>query len=194
MSKAVEPLTRFKRWFRRARDAQDPMLEIAALATADSHGEPTVRFVLFKEADSRGFVFYTDKRSRKGRVLEENPRVAIAFYWDRINRQLRVEGPVEEVSPEEADAYWASRERGNQISATVSTQSAPLADRARLVAAASGTRRSLSGKDIPRPGYWSGFRVLPEQIEFWTRGANRLHSRELFVKTGKGWKSVLLQP
>lgn len=194
MSNSVEPVTRFNRWFRRARDAQDPMLDIAALATADSHGEPAVRFVLLKQADRRGFVFYTDKRSRKGQTLDQNPRAALAFYWDRIDRQVRIEGPVEQVSDDEADAYWASRERESQLSASISTQSARVASRAKLVSGVTKLRRSLGAEPIARPGYWTGFRIRPEQVEFWTRGAHRLHRRELFIRTRKGWDCVLLQP
>jgi pyridoxamine 5'-phosphate oxidase len=188
------PIARFKRWFAQARKAQDPMLDVAALATADARRQPTVRFVLLKWADERGFVFYTDKRSAKGRMLAENPSAALAFYWDRIDRQARVEGSVEEVSAEEADAYWASRERGSQLSASVSTQSAPLKSRADLIARLARTRRTFAGATIARPNYWTGFRLRPQRMEFWIRGANRLHRRELFVRTGKGWKRLLLQP
>src|SRR5579875_1768155 len=117
MRDSLNPVARFNRWFGRARAAHDPMLDVAALATAGANGTPTVRFVLLKQADERGFVFYTDKRSPKGRMLKENPSAALAFYWDRIDRQVRIEGPVEEVSAEEADRYWASRERGSQFSA-----------------------------------------------------------------------------
>jgi pyridoxamine 5'-phosphate oxidase len=194
MGDSVNPFDRFNRWFRRARAAHDPMLDIAALATAGANGIPAVRFVLLKRADERGFVFYTDKRSPKGRMLKENPSAAMAFYWDRIDRQVRIEGSVEEVSQEEADRYWASRERGSQFSASASVQSAPLATWADLLARVARLKRSFGDKPIPRPSYWTGFRLRPKRIEFWVRGASRLHRRELFVRTGKGWKRVMLQP
>ena len=194
MRDSLNPVDRFNRWFGRARTAQDPMLDVAALATAGAAGKPTVRFVLLKQADDRGFVFYTDRRSPKGRMLGETPSAALAFYWDRIGRQVRIEGSVKEVSGEEADRYWASRERGSQLSASASVQSAPLQNRADLVARVARLKRSFGDKSIPRPSYWTGFRLHPKRVEFWIRGASRLHRRELFVLTGKRWKRVMLQP
>ncbi len=170
------------------------MLDVAALATASARGEAAVRFVLLKQADEHGFVFYTDKRSAKGRTLEENPSAALAFYWDRTNRQVRVEGSVEAVSDEEADSYWASRERGSQLSGSVSVQSSPLKSRAELVARVARAKSLFAGKAIPRPPYWGGFRLRPTRIEFWIRGASRLHRREVFIRTGKVWKRMMLQP
>lgn len=190
----LNPVTRFNRWFSRARAARDPMLDVAALATAAANGHATVRFVLLKQADERGFVFYTDKRSPKGRMLEKNPSAALAFYWDLTGRQVRVEGVVEHVPDEEADLYWASRERGSQLSASASVQSAPLENRADLVARVAHMRRSFANKPVPRPPYWGGFRLRHKRVEFWIRGASRLHRRELFVLTGKGWTRTALQP
>jgi pyridoxamine 5'-phosphate oxidase len=194
MADSVNPVVRFNRWFGRARAARDPMLDVAALATTAANRHATVRFVLLKQADDRGFVFYTDKRSPKGRMLEKNPSAALAFYWDLTGRQVRVEGVVEDVPDEEADLYWASRERGSQLSGSASVQSAPLKNRADLVARVARLKRLYGNKPIPRPPYWGGFRLRPKRVEFWIRGASRLHRRELFVLTGKAWKRVMLQP
>jgi pyridoxamine 5'-phosphate oxidase len=194
MREPLSPIAQFNRWFARARKARDPMLDIGALATTGARRQATVRFVLLKQADERGFVFYTDKRSAKGRMLAENPSAALAFYWDRIDRQARIEGSVKQVSKAEADAYWASRERGSQLAASVSIQSAPLKSRADLVARVARLKRASAGDTIARPRYWSGFRLRPKRIEFWIRGAHRLHRREQFVRTGKKWKRMLLQP
>ena len=190
----VDPICRFNQWLLNARQAGNPKAEAGALATSDGPGRPSVRFVLLKQADSRGFVFFTDTRSEKGRELRENPFASLAFYWDETTRQVRISGPVEAVTESEADAYWATRPRESQLSASVSRQSAELKDRARLVAAVKKARQSFARREIPRPGYWSGYRLVPERIEFWTQGAHRLHRRELFVKHGTRWARVLLQP
>ncbi len=190
----IDPVSRFNQWLVRARQAGNPIPQAAALATSDRRGRPAVRFVLLKGADSRGFVFYTDMRSDKGRELRRNPFAALAFYWDETGRQVRVNGRVEPVSGPEADDYWASRPRASRISATVSTQSAGLTSRAELLAAAQKVRQSFAHREIPRPAYWSGFRLVPKRVEFWTRGANRMHRRELFARIGGKWKRSLLQP
>ncbi len=188
------PIDRFKKWLEEAREARVSIPEAMALATTDRHRRVSVRFVLLKQVDKRGFVFYTDTRSRKGRALDETPRASLAFYWDPTGKQVRIEGRVEKISAEEADAYWATRPRESRLSASVSKQSAELSNRAHLVNAVKTLRHRLKGNTIPRPGYWSGFRVIPDTIEFWTRRSHRLHSRELFVRNRRGWKKVLLQP
>jgi pyridoxamine 5'-phosphate oxidase len=190
----IDPVGRFNRWLLRARRSGNPKAEAGALATTGGRGRPSVRFVLVKQADARGFVFYTDMRSEKGRDLRQNPFASIAFYWDEIARQVRVSGRVEPVTVAEADSYWASRPRESRISATASTQSAPLKDREQLLSAARKLRREFARRDIPRPPYWSGFRIVPSRIEFWTQGPHRLHRRELFVKSGEKWKYTMLQP
>jgi pyridoxamine 5'-phosphate oxidase len=165
-----------------------------ALATADRRGRPSVRYVLLKGADPRGFVFYTNTRSAKARDLRANRRAAIAFYWDATGRQVRCEGRVTEVSPAEADAYWASRPRGSQVASAVSRQSAPLESNEFLMARYRELLRSYEGAQVPRPEVWSGFRIVAERIEFWTRREPRLHRRELFVRSGGKWTMKLLQP
>ena len=189
-----DPIVRFNKWFEEARRAKAPLAESMALATAARDGHVSVRYLLLKQADDHGFVFYTDRRSRKGRELRENPRASLAFYWDATGKQVRVDGRIEEVSADEADAYWATRPRQSRLSGSVSRQSAKLNDRADLVAAVNHLRKALKGSDIPRPAYWTGFRLRPEEIEFWTRRSHRLHERELFVRTPRGWERRLLQP
>jgi pyridoxamine 5'-phosphate oxidase len=189
-----EALNRFRRWFAAARRTRQPLPEAMALATADARGLPAVRFVLLKEADERGFVFYTNDRSRKGRELRENPRASLAFHWDGLRRQVRVTGRVETVSEEEANAYWATRPRESQLAALASSQSEPLAARGDLVRRWRELERRHRGADVPRPPHWGGYRVLPDEIEFWTNRDHRLHDRELFVRTRRGWVRRLLQP
>ena len=191
---STDPLVRFHRWFAQAQRAGVVLPESMALATADAHGRPSVRFVLLKQADASGFVFFTNLRSRKGRELEENRRAALAFYWDQLRKQVRVEGRVERVSADEADAYWVTRPRESQLAAVASRQSAALASRRALLAKWRTLRRQYRGEDVPRPAEWTGFRLVPEAIEFWTNRDHRLHDRELFVRTRDGWKRSLLQP
>lgn len=189
-----DPIAEFQRLLRRAREAQIPLPERMALATADGQGRPSVRFVLLKQVDERGFVFFTDDRSHKGRDLEANPRAAAAFYWNPLGKQVRVEGTVEPVSRAEADAYWETRPRGKRLAARASRQSAPLVDRKWLLARWETMKQKFRGVDVSRPPYWQGFRIVPESIEFWTHREHRLHQRELFVRSGRSWKKRLLQP
>jgi pyridoxamine 5'-phosphate oxidase len=191
---ANDPIRRFQRWWKEARDAGVAMPEAMALATADRHGRPSVRYVLLKGADAEGFVFYTNASSAKGRDLRVNARAAIAFYWDALGRQVRSEGRVAEASQADADAYWASRPRGSQAASAASRQSAPLESSAVLVARYRKILRKYEGMDIPRPLNWKGFRLTPERIEFWTRREPRLHRRELFVRSRGTWTVKLLQP
>jgi pyridoxamine 5'-phosphate oxidase len=189
-----DPIAWFNKWFDQARRAKAPLPEAMAVATAGRDGKVSVRFILLKQADELGFVFYTNRRSPKGRDLSENPRASLAFYWDATGKQVRVEGSIEEVSPAEADAYWASRPRQSQLSGSVSKQSEKLGSRAELLAAVKRFRDTVKGSDIPRPPDWIGFRLIPDEIEFWTRRSHRLHERELFERTPTGWKRTLLQP
>jgi pyridoxamine 5'-phosphate oxidase len=194
LPKPEDPIQRFNRWFAQARRAKAPLTEAMALATAGRDQRISVRFVLLKHVDARGFAFFTDRRSAKGRDLLDNPRAAFAFYWDASGKQVRVEGSIEEVSAAEADAYWVSRPRQSRLSASVSRQSSKIDSRDTLVAAVDKLRAATKGSDIPRPSYWTGFRVIPDSIEFWTRRSHRLHERELYERAPKGWKRTLLQP
>jgi pyridoxamine 5'-phosphate oxidase len=190
-----DPIAHFNLLFRRAQRARIALPEAMALATASSRGVPSVRWVLLKAADARGFTFFTDGRSRKGRELHANPRAALAFYWDPIRKQVRVEGRVEQVTPAEADAYWVTRPRASRLAALASLQSEELASWPALIARWRRLRREYAGRDVPRPRVWTGFRVVPDTIEFWSRRAHRLHHREVFVRRrGGGWQRRLLQP
>ena len=190
----VSPIAKFRRWYADAERAQAPLPEAIALATADRRGRPSVRYVLLKHVDERGFVFFTDGRSRKGRELAANPEAALACYWDVLGRQVRVEGRVEIVGAAEADAYWATRPRESRLAASVSLQSAPLVRRSELVQRWRALGRRHPGDDVPRPATWNGYRIVPRAIEFWTRGDFRLHHRERFERRRGGWTRRLLQP
>jgi len=190
----IDPIARFHRWYARARAARILQPEAMALATADARGRPTVRMVLLKHADREGFVFYTNGHSRKGRELRRNPRAALVFHWDVLGRQVRIEGPVAEVDAAEADTYWAMRPRASQLAALASEQSAPIASRDALVARWQRLKRRYRGAPVPRPPHWTGYRVRPDSIEFWTHRDHRLHDRELFTRTRSGWRQARLQP
>src|SRR6202521_6044108 len=189
-----DPIAKFIRWLDDARRASIPNYEAMALATAARGGKTSVRFVLLKEIDERGLVFFTDGRSRKGRELLGNPRASLALYWQPKGRQVRVEGRVVEVTPAEADAYWSTRPRQSQLAASASHQSARLHARTELLARCAQLAREFRGREVPRPLYWTGFRVRPDVIEFWTHRAHRLHDREIYLRRGRGWRRNLLQP
>ena len=189
-----DPIAKFIRWLEDARRAGIPNYEAMALATSARDGKTSVRFVLLKEIDERGFVFFTDARSRKGRELRGNPRASLAFYWQPKGRQVRVEGRIEPVTPAEADAYWQTRPRQSQLAASTSRQSARLGSRDQLLARCSTLAAKLKGRAVPRPRYWTGFRLRPDAIEFWTHRAHRLHDREIYLRSARGWRSGLLQP
>jgi pyridoxamine 5'-phosphate oxidase len=191
---ANDPIRRFQRWLAEARKAGAPLPEAMALATADRRGRTAVRYVLLKAADTRGFAFYTNMSSPKAHDLRANARAAIAFYWDATGRQVRCEGRVTKVSPAEADAYWASRPRGSQAASAASRQSMPMQNNRALMARYRELLQKYEGMDIPRPTTWSGFRLVPARIEFWTRREPRLHKRELFIRSRSGWTVKLLQP
>lgn len=191
---SADPIARFRRWFAAARRAALPQPEAMALATADRRGRPSVRVVLLKHADADGFVFYTNARSRKGRELAENPWAALVFHWQPLGRQVRVEGRVELVTAAEADAYWATRPRESQLGGAASDQSAPIANRAALLRRWRELARRYRDAPVPRPPHWTGFRVVPSCIEFWTLRPFRMHDRELFTRTRGGWRLRRLQP
>jgi pyridoxamine 5'-phosphate oxidase len=190
----LDPIAKFRRLYAAAARAGAPLHDAMALATADRGGTPSVRYVLLKGADADGFVFFTHGESRKGRELAARRRAAIAFYWDAIGKQVRVEGRVQRLSAAEADAYWATRPRESQLSGAVSLQSAPMPSHRWLLARWRRLRREVARADVPRPKEWGGYRVVPDAIEFWHRGSHRLHRRELFTRTASRWRRQLLQP
>jgi pyridoxamine 5'-phosphate oxidase len=165
-----------------------------SLGTVDEGGQPSVRIVLLKAFDDRGFVFYTNYEGRKGRQLLANPKAALCFYWPTIDIQVRVEGTATKVTDAEADAYFATRHRLSQIGAWASRQSLPLEAPGALDARVTKYEAEFAGKDVPRPKYWSGFRVSPERIEFWKGKPNRLHERHLYTRVGAGWKIETIYP
>ncbi len=189
-----DPLKIFRRWYADAERRGISSPEAMALATAAPGGAPSVRIVLLKQADEHGFVFFTDARSRKGRELADNPRAAAAFHWQPPGHQVRIEGRVERISAADEDAYWETRPRGSRLSAASSHQSHELGSREQLTARRALLAERWAGRPIPRPAQWGGFRIVPDAIEFWTYRANRLHHRELFRRSARGWRRALLQP
>ena len=165
-----------------------------ALATMEEREQPSVRIVLLKSFDERGFVFYTNYEGRKGRHLLAHPRAALCFYWAPLDIQVRVEGGVSKVTDDEADAYFATRARLSQIGAWASKQSEPMEKPDALDERVRGIEKKFEGKTVPRPPFWSGFRVAAERIEFWKGKPNRLHERHLYTRDGDGWKIETLYP
>ena len=190
-----EALARFEEVFARAGETESSEPTAMILATADGEGRPSARTVLLKGVDERGFVFYTNSRSRKGRELAENPRAALAFFWQTVFEQVLIEGAVEPVSVAESDAYWETRRRESRIGAWASDQSAPLASREELNARYTEHERRFADGGVPRPPHWRGYRVVPERIEFWRPGDHRLNERDCYERTADGgWRRFLLNP
>ena len=189
----AEPLVVFREWMAAAEASEPNDANAVALATATRAGSPSVRMVLMKRVDERGFAFYTNADSQKGRELEENPQAAMCFHWKTLRRQVRVEGTVTRLPAADADAYFHSRSRGSQRAAVASAQSRPLASREELEAKVRELEAAYPG-EIPRPAHWLGYVLRPERIEFWQDGAHRLHDRMVFVRRGEGWEGVRLNP
>lgn len=189
-----EPISRFLEIFEEAKRTEPDLPEAMAVATAGPDGRPSVRMVLLKDADERGFVFYTNLESRKGVELLANTRAALLFHWKSLQRQVRIEGRTERVSDEEADAYFATRDRGAQIGAWASRQSRPMAGRFDLEKRVAQFAAKYAVGTVPRPDFWSGFRVRPDRIEFWSEGKFRLHDREVYIRNSDSWRKERLFP
>lgn len=189
-----DPFALFKQWMEDAiaREINDP--NAMTLATVDADGMPSARIVLLKQLDERGFVFYTNRESRKGLALAANPVAALCFHWKTLRRQVRIEGTVSIVTDSESDAYYNSRPVGSQIGAWASQQSRPLESRSVLAGRVAALEKEYEGRDIPRPAYWGGYRVIPQRIEFWHDGAFRLHTRLVYRRNGDGWSKEMIYP
>lgn len=190
----IDPIQRFSQALEAARASEPFDPTAAALATADINGVPSARFVLVKVVDARGFVFFTNSLSRKGRELAGNPHAALAFHWHTRGEQVRIEGTVSRVDEEESDRYFATRPRDSQLGAWASDQSDVIADRAMLEAKLSAIEQRFGAGSVPRPPHWGGYRLAPTRIEFWHDRVGRLHDRELFTRVAGEWRLSRLQP
>ncbi len=190
----AEPFRLFDTWFQEAKTKEPNDPEAMTLATVGADGMPSARMVLLKEVDPRGFVFYTNYESRKGRQLLAHAQAALCFHWKSLRRSVRVEGLAEQTAPEEADAYFASRPRSSQIGAWASDQSRPLEGRFALEARVAKFTAKFGVGPVPRPPHWSGFRIKPSRIEFWEDRPFRLHDRLVYTRDGEGWATTRLYP
>jgi pyridoxamine 5'-phosphate oxidase len=189
-----DPLALFDAWLAEAALSEPNDHNAMAVATATAAGVPAVRMLLLKEHGPDGFVFYTNAESRKGGEIADNPRAALLFHWKSLHRQVRIEGPLEEVSPAMADAYFASRHPDSRLGSAASDQSRPLDSRKTYLDRVEALRAEHPDGAVSRPAHWTGFRLAPERIEFWLARPHRLHERRLFTRAGEGWTSTLLYP
>jgi pyridoxamine 5'-phosphate oxidase len=190
---SADPITEFENAVERARSHQVDTAPVV-LATTDEAGRPSARLVLCRGVDARGFMFFTNYNSRKGRELAANPHAALCFYWVTLDEQIRIEGGVERISPEESDAYFAGRPRGSQLGAWASEQSELLASREMLEERYRETERRFADRTVERPPFWGGYRLKPVRIEFWYGRPDRLHDRVLYVRAGDLWRIERLYP
>ena len=194
MAETEDPIALFDSWFAEAAASEPNEPNAMALATATAAGKPSARMVLLKDHGPEGFTFYTHDQSRKGEEIAANPDVALLFHWKSLGRQVRIEGSVRKIDPGLADAYFAGRSRDSQLGAWASDQSRPLADRATFEKRYEEIKGKFEGTEVPRPPTWSGYRVTPERMEFWTAREHRLHERRLFMRDADGWSEGLLYP
>lgn len=188
------PVELFQEWLKQATETELNDPQAMALATVDGDGQPSVRMVLLKNVDQKGFYFYTNMESRKGRALSGNPKAALCFHWKSQLRQVRVEGVAETIPAPMVDAYFKTRHYLSRLGAWASRQSQPLESRAALEAKVTEYEKKFAGQEIPCPPHWSGYCIVPEKIEFWQQGENRLHDRFLFTRAGEGWNLCRLNP
>lgn len=194
MNEAKDPIGLFQTWLARARAVETDDATAMALATADATGRPAVRMVLLKQVDERGFVFYTHATSPKGLDLAANPRAALCFHWARLERQVRIAGQVRVIPDADADAYFATRPRLSQLGAWASRQSEPMRGRFELEQAVASATMRFGVHAVPRPPQWQGYRVAPDEIEFWQQRPFRHHDRRVFTREGAAWRAQWLFP
>ena len=189
------PINLFREWFNEAKKSEINDPNAVSLGTVDHKGYPTVRMVLLKDFNDYGFIFYTNFNSQKGKAIKENPKISMCFHWKSILRQVRIVGQASKVSDKEADEYFNSRSYGSRVGAWASDQSSILIDRKDLLNSINNYREKFLNEDkVPRPNHWSGWRLKPEEIEFWLDGENRIHERLKYIKNKNIWEKVLLSP
>jgi pyridoxamine 5'-phosphate oxidase len=189
-----DPINQFENWFEEAKKSETSLPEAMSVATVSADGQPSSRMVLLKSFDKEGFVFYTNMESRKGLEIKNNPKASLLFHWKSLQRQVRVVGTLSEVSAEEADTYFATRQRGAQIGAWASAQSRTMSGTFDLEKAVAKFTAKFGTKTIERPPFWTGIRVAPSEMEFWNERTFRLHLREYYTRDGESWRKELLYP